>query len=344
MGKPSLAFSALVVFLTFGLSYLFTRRLLRPSSPLLVLDRPNERSLHDRPTPRGGGIAIAAGIIVGGSAVGVGYQQFNDLPWLGLGAAGIATVSFLDDRFEVRPIIRLAVHSFVALILIHHGFVLGALQLPAIHWPVSLALGVALSCFFLVWFVNLYNFMDGMDGFAAGMAAVGFSCFGVLGVLGDHEGFALLSFVIAAAACGFLVFNFPPARIFMGDVGSSLLGFFAAALSLWADRENIFPLWIGILVFSPFIVDATLTLLRRAAGGERVWQAHKRHYYQRLVQLGWGHRRTVLWEYALMLACGVSALIATAAAPVVQWSILGLWVVLYSVLIGLVGWLEARLS
>jgi UDP-N-acetylmuramyl pentapeptide phosphotransferase/UDP-N-acetylglucosamine-1-phosphate transferase len=342
LGKPSLAVSVLVFLSTFGLSYLLTRRLLKPSSLLFVLDHPNERSLHDQPMPRGGGIAIAAGIALGGTAIGVAYHQYNYLPWLGLGASAIVLVSFLDDRFDVSPFVRLAVHFFVALLLVDHGFILSGLELPGIQWPLSAALGFALSCGFLVWWVNLYNFMDGMDGLAAGMAVIGFACFGVLGVRADHEGFAMFSFIVAAGACGFLLLNFPPARIFMGDVGSSLLGLFAAALSLWADRESIFPLWAGILVFSPFMVDATVTLLWRVGAGERIWKAHKSHFYQRLVQLGWGHRRTVLWEYVLMLACAVSAITAISATPAVQWFVLVLWVVLYCALIRGIGWLEER--
>lgn len=335
-----MGFAALVAVGIFGLSYLLTRQFLAPSSLLFILDHPNQRSLHHQPTPRGGGIAIATGIFFGWTAIALAYAQYTYLPWLALGAFIIALVSFFDDRFEVRPIFRLAVHLIVALLLAYHGFVLSALDLPGLYWPLPPTLGIAFSCVFLVWWVNLYNFMDGMDGFAAGMAVIGFSCFGVLGLLADHENFAMLSFVVAAAACGFLAFNFPPARIFMGDVGSALLGLLAAALSLWAAREDIFPLWVGILVFSPFIVDATVTVLRRAAAGERVWEAHKSHFYQRLVQLGWGHRRTVLWEYVLMLACALSAMIASTATPAVQWSILGMWVACYSALIRVVVWLE----
>lgn len=332
--------SALVALSAFVVSCLLTRQLLAPSSLLFVLDHPNERSLHDRPTPRGGGIAIAAGIALGATVIGIVYRQHDYLPWVALGTLAIAMVSFLDDHFEVPPVFRLAVHFGVALFLAYHGLVLNEFDLPGKYWPVSTALGTVLSCFFVVWSVNLYNFMDGMDGFAAGMAVVGFGCFGVLALMADDKVFAMLSFVIAAAAGGFLVFNFPPARIFMGDVGSSLLGLLAAALSLWADREGIFPLWIGVLVFSPFIVDATVTLLRRALAGERVWHAHKSHFYQRLVQLGWGHRRTVLWEYVLMLACAVSAIIAIVAIPAIQWAILGLWVASYSALIRTVVRLE----
>lgn len=337
-----MVFSAFVILGTFWVSYLLTRGLCAPRSPLFILDHPNERSLHDQPTPRGGGIAIAVAIFLGGALLELVHSHFDDVYWLGLGAVIIAMVSFFDDRFKLPPLFRLVAHFLVALLLVYHGFVLAALDLPGFYWPLSSALGVLLSCLFLVWLVNLYNFMDGMDGFAAGMAVIGFGCFGVLGLLVDHETFAMVNVIVAAAACGFLVSNFPPARIFMGDAGSSLLGLLAAALALWADREGVFPLWVGVLVFSPFIVDATVTLVRRIAAGERIWEAHKSHFYQRVVQLGWGHRRTVLWEYALMLGCAASAIVASAAIPAVQWLIVILWAALYGALIGIVGRLEKR--
>jgi hypothetical protein len=144
------------------------------------------------------------------------------------------------------------------------------------------------------------------------------------------------------AAGEYLLFNFPPARIFMGDAGSSLLGFLAAGLSLWGSVEGIFPLWIAVLVFSPFIVDATVTLGRRLWRRERVWEAHKSHCYQRLVQLGWGHRKTVLWEYLLMMLCSISAVAALYLAPAHQWLLLVSWIFVYVILIALVSRLEGR--
>jgi UDP-N-acetylmuramyl pentapeptide phosphotransferase/UDP-N-acetylglucosamine-1-phosphate transferase len=128
----------------------------------------------------------------------------------------------------------------------------------------------------------------------------------------------------------------------MGDVGSSLLGMSAAAFSLWADREGYFPLWVALLVFSPFIVDATVTLLRRLGRGERVWEAHKSHYYQRLVQLGWGHRRTVLAEYVLMAACALSAFVALYAPVAARWTVLGGWLVVYLLVMAWIDQAEVR--
>jgi UDP-N-acetylmuramyl pentapeptide phosphotransferase/UDP-N-acetylglucosamine-1-phosphate transferase len=127
----------------------------------------------------------------------------------------------------------------------------------------------------------------------------------------------------------------------MGDTGASTLGFWAGALILWADGRDVFPFWAGVLVFSPFIVDATVTLLRRLLAGEKVWQAHRSHYYQRLVQLGWGHRKTVLSEYAVMLAAGLSGLILLLAENP-AWVLPGLtgWAAVYVGLALLVGRME----
>jgi UDP-N-acetylmuramyl pentapeptide phosphotransferase/UDP-N-acetylglucosamine-1-phosphate transferase len=333
---------AIVMVLAFALSALATHRLARVGSRRWLLDHPNERSLHHRPTPRSGGLAIALAMLVGGVGVGVLTMQSDHLLWLGVGSLIIVTVSFRDDLSHVHPAVRISVHPLVGLMLVFAGFEIQSVALPGVRWPLFSWLAVIATCLYVAWLINLYNFMDGMDGFAGGMAVFGFGTFAVLGGLAGQAVFAGLSGVIAAAAGGFLLFNFPPARIFMGDAGSSLLGFLAAGLSLWAAVEGIFPLWIAILVFSPFIVDATVTLGRRLWGRERVWQAHKSHCYQRLVQLGWGHRRTALWEYLLMLMCSLSAVMAFYLAPMHQWWLLICWVVGYVILIASVNWLEGR--
>jgi UDP-N-acetylmuramyl pentapeptide phosphotransferase/UDP-N-acetylglucosamine-1-phosphate transferase len=188
--------------------------------------------------------------------------------------------------------------------------------------------------------INLYNFMDGMDGFAAGMAVAGFGALSLAGWIADAPGFGLVSGLIAAAAAGFLIWNFPPARIFMGDAGSISLGFLAAAMSLWAARDGILALWASALVFSPFIVDATVTILRRATAGERIWEPHRSHHYQRLVRLGWGHRKTVLRAYVLMSACAASALQGARMAPGDQLWLIAFWTVIY----GLIGFKVALLE
>jgi len=188
----------------------------------------------------------------------------------------------------------------------------------------------------IAWMANLYNFMDGSDGLASGMALSGFFFYGMAAWLAGNTEFALVNFSIAAAAAAFLVFNFHPARIFLGDAGSVPLGFLAAALGLigWLQRD--WPWWFPVLVFSPFIVDASVTLARRLLRRERVWQAHRDHYYQRLVRLGWGHRSTALAEYALMFACGALALAALALPAAMQAATFAAMVLVYLVLITLI--------
>ncbi|TAN81345.1 MAG: glycosyl transferase family 4, partial [Gallionella sp.] len=176
------------------------------------------------------------------------------------------------------------------------------------------------------------NFMDGSDGLAGGMAMSGFGCYGVGAWLGGDGAFALLNFSVAAAALGFLFFNFHPAKIFMGDAGSIPLGFLAAALGVWGWQQGYWPFWFTPLVFSPFVADATVTLFKRARRGEKLSQAHRGHYYQRLVQMGCGHRNTALAEYALMLLAGASALWGIGLHRAGQGSLLLGWGMVYFVL------------
>jgi UDP-N-acetylmuramyl pentapeptide phosphotransferase/UDP-N-acetylglucosamine-1-phosphate transferase len=313
---------------SFTLSALLTLRFCNPSSAVYILDHPNERSLHDRPVPRGGGLAVLIAIIVCGTAAGFLYPT----PRLGeitLGMFIVAGVSFFDDRNPVPHLYRLITHVAAAVVILYGGLILQKMEIPGASWQWSNAVGAMFSMLFIVWMINLYNFMDGMDGFAGGMAVFGFGAFAAMGWMAGHGTFLAICLIIVAASAGFLIFNFPPARIFMGDVGSSTLGLLAATLSLWGARENVFPFWTAVLVFSPFIVDATVTLIRRLLRREKVWQAHKTHYYQQLVQAGWGHRKTVLLEYAIMFGCGISALWSMRASDEIQLAILIAWILFY---------------
>ncbi len=259
----------------------------------------------------------------------------SELIWLACSAMIVAIISFIDDHSHVSVKVRFSVHLLAAIALVAGGLHGQSIDLPSVHVNLPAGIAQVLSVLFIVWMTNLYNFMDGIDGFAGGMAVIGFGTLGLLGYLAGDGYYAAICWVIAVASAGFLVWNFPPARIFMGDIGSSTLGLLAAALSLWADRDGLFPLWLSMIVFAPFIFDATLTLVRRTLQGERIWEAHRSHYYQRLVQAGWSHRRTVLWEYGLMLLCGMSALCAFRAPVATQWLIIG--VVLTACMVAVVG-------
>jgi UDP-N-acetylmuramyl pentapeptide phosphotransferase/UDP-N-acetylglucosamine-1-phosphate transferase len=160
----------------------------------------------------------------------------------------------------------------------------------------------------MVWMINLFNFMTGMDGLAGGMAVFGFGFLAVAAWLGGHVPLALVNATIASAAAAFLLFNHHPAQLFHGDAGSTTVGYLAAGVSLIGWHDGVWSLWFPVLVFSAFIVDATVTLLKRALQGQKFWLPHRSHYYQRLVLSGWGQRRTILAEYLLMAFCGLAAL------------------------------------
>jgi len=286
-------------------------------TPLAIKDHPNERSLHATPMPHTGGLAMLAGIGMAWAWCAGQHGWPAALTWMVFPLLLVATVSFLDDVRSLPALLRLVVHGIAAFVLVYGGF-----TLPG-------TLGAVVSWFAIVWMMNLYNFMDGVDGLAGGMAVFGFAFLGLAGWLSGHMEYAQFVWVIAASALGFLIPNLPPARIFMGDAGAVTLGMLAAAFSLWGVHDHVFPIWFPVLVFSPFIVDATVTLIRRALRREKIWQAHREHYYQRLVLLGWGHRKTLLAEYVLMLGCGVSAL-AMQMQP--AWIVPGitLWIVSFA--------------
>ena len=318
--------------LGFVVSMWLTWRFCEPASRFHILDHPNDRSLHTQPTPRSGGLAILAGTVLGLVLTAWRIDQIESLYWLLLSVLLIAVVSYMDDRRNVPVVVRLSMHVIVACLLVWAGFSLRITDLPRIGFTGLATLNGLLTLICVTSMINLYNFMDGMDGLAAGMAVSGFGTLAVLGWMGGHEALFAIGLIIAAASAGFLFFNFPPARIFMGDTGSSTLGLLAAALSLWGVRDGVFPFWIAGLVFSPFIADATVTLMRRLLRGEKVWQAHKTHYYQRLVLAGWGHRKTLYLEYTLMLGCSLTAVWAVRASAVGQSIAIVIWGVVYACL------------
>lgn len=295
---------------------LLIRLLLRSKAGQTIQDIPNARSLHHQPIPRIGGIGLMAGMLSGWAWL------FTSLPWwLVLPTLVLFAVSLLDDIHGLPIRRRLLVHGLAAaVLLIGSGMA---------SQNVALAL-LLLPC--VVWMTNLYNFMDGSNGLAGGMAVFGFTTYGIAASQHGDATQAVLNFSTSAAALGFLFYNFHPAKVFMGDAGSIPLGFLAAALGLWGWQSGHWPIWFPALVFSPFAVDATVTLLKRRLRGAIMTEAHREHYYQRLVQIGWGHRNVALFEYVLMSASGASALVAIQQDTNLPWGLFLLWCSLYALL------------
>ena len=285
-----------------------------------IEDIPNERSLHDKPIPRTGGIALMAGIMSGWVLLFKSWEWWFVVPMMGL-----FLLSLVDDVRGLQPKTRLVGH-FIAALCVVLGLKLGW----AWMLPVTL---------YIVWMTNLYNFMDGSDGLAGGMALMGFSFYGIASLMSGNASFAMLSFTVGAAAMGFLYHNFHPAKIFMGDAGSIPLGFLAAAFGVMGWQKGYWPFWFPLLVFSPFVVDATFTLFRRMFKREALSVAHCSHYYQRLVKMGWGHRNTAVAEYILMALAGISALIGLHMDTQFRGNILAFWLAVY---LGLSMWIDMR--
>jgi UDP-N-acetylmuramyl pentapeptide phosphotransferase/UDP-N-acetylglucosamine-1-phosphate transferase len=245
--------------------------------------------------------------------------------WLpALAAALLAALSQIDDRRGLPARVRFGAH-LVAVLALVFGY-----PADAPWWA------LAILAFLLVWLTNLYNFMDGADGLAGGMALFGFGGYAVAALTSAHGdvALALAAAAIAGAAAGFLLFNFHPARIFLGDAGSIPLGFLAGALGYWGWKNGVWPVWFPALTFAPFIGDASVTLLKRLSRGEKFWQAHREHYYQRMVRSGLGHTLTALIWYLVMATGIMLAVLALHFAPIFQWVAVAVWALLL-LLVGL---------
>jgi Fuc2NAc and GlcNAc transferase len=292
----------------FALAWAITGLVRRYALARSVVDVPNHRSSHSEPTPRGGGLAIAIATLAGGGALGALeiVPRGLALAFVG-GGALIATVGWLDDHHPLRARVRLVVLWAVGWIGAPRTVDLGVGSIPLGPF------GGVLAVLGIVWFTNLFNFMDGIDGLAGGEAVIVGLAAGALLLMRGAQGPAGLAFLIAGASAGFLVWNWAPARIFMGDVGSGLLGFHFAVLAVAADGAGAVPLLAWIVLCGVFVFDATVTLVRRALRGERLQDAHRSHAYQRVLAVGWGHARV---SGAVLMLDLVLALLALTAVQV----------------------------
>lgn len=328
--------------IAFVVAWWVAGRLCSPESYFSILAHPNDRTLHSMPTPQTGGVAIIVSVIISlvaaASVFAIMYPSKVLLPkgmasgslWIVVSMLLVFVVSFIDDCIGLPASLRLGVQAVAAIIIVGGvGLALSSVPLPGgLLIPMGVV-AVPVSVLFLIWMANLYNFMDGMDGFSGGMTAIGFGFLAYFGWEAGSPVMLMIATFVAMSALGFLVHNFPPARIFMGDAGSITLGFLGGTLMLLGIRDQIFDFWVPVMIFSPFIVDATVTLMRRVLRLERIWEAHRQHYYQRLVLNGWSHHRTVLAEYGVMLLCGALAICYHHSAENGRLVILGTWLLMF---------------
>lgn len=275
--------------ISFSLTYFIKNYMIKKSLVATV----NERSSHTVPTPHGGGIAISITWFVGLIYLFFTNQIEQNLFYALLCGAIISLVSFFDDIYELSPKLRLLVQATVA---IGGLYSLGGFETLTFGiFDIENSIFTNIFAFFMIiWFINLYNFLDGINGYAGSealfLAFAGFVLFG-----GNHF------LVLAVATLGFLYWNWNKAKIFMGDVGSTLLGYNVAIFTIYYANKEATNFWVWIILFGVYWFDATLTLIRRKLNKEKLSQAHKKHAYQRLTQAGWSHYKVTNYSIGLNL-------------------------------------------
>lgn len=280
----------------------------------IIMDIPNQRSSHDTPVPKSGGIAIVVTFLVGVAAI----YAFADVAvikgyfFLGFACSAllIAIVSFVDDLITTQFFFRLSSQALSAITVMAFGIVISELTLP---WSGNVQIGLigyAITFFWIVGMTNAFNFMDGINGISGGTAVIVCLFFGhICASLGSNFAY-IISYTIAAGALGFLLFNFPKAKLFMGDVGSAFLGFVFATLAIIAalyDHSHTSLFVMPLLLFH-YIWDTFFTFMRRLLKGEFVFQAHRSHLYQLFNQLGYSHTRVTLFYWGVGIAQGLGCL------------------------------------
>lgn len=258
-----------------------------------ILDIPNVRSSHSTPTPRGGGIAIVLSWYLGLFGLKLLDLIESHLFYALLSGFLLAFISLLDDLYSIKPWIRILFQTLTVIIgmFLINGFTILYLNDLVITYPILLSIIAIIGA---IWFINLYNFMDGIDGYASVEAIV--ISLGLL-IITRNPIFLLLIF----AVLGFLIWNWPKAKIFMGDIGSTQLGYILVILGIYFNNNHEFNIFGWLILTSLFWFDASLTLFRRWRNNEKMSQAHKKHAYQRIVQSGFSHQKTILYAVLINL-------------------------------------------
>jgi len=280
-----------------------------------VMDNPVERSSHYNPTPKSGGICIVVTFLIGMVLIYIYAEPniINQTYMIGfvLLSLIVAVISFIDDVTERTARFKLITHSVIIAITLWSGIVIDVVALPTIGYTNLSWLAYPVSFMWILGLTNAFNFMDGIDGIAAGTAAIAALFFMLITFIQGSLFVHITCYAIVAGSLGFLISNFPPAKIFMGDVGSAFLGFVFATLAIIAaryDQSHTSFLVMPMLLFH-FIFDTGFTFVRRLIAGENVAQAHRSHLYQLMNRLGYSHMEVTLTYYTAGFLQGIGALL-----------------------------------
>ncbi len=286
------------------LSWLLLKVLIPILARQNIVDRPNSRTLHQGAVPRGGGLVISLTIVFSALTMGLLYGR-NTLIALAILMFLWSALSWRDDKQDLSPKIRFSAQAIFAVLTIALFGWVDQLLGWSLGW-----FGALITFVGVLWMTNLYNFMDGMDGLAASQSIIAALTLAFwFYMVGDAQ-LASLCVLVAGSSYGFMLCNWHPAKVFMGDVGSITLGaFFATMIIIGANRHGFSVLSL-VLIFSVFISDASVTILRRLRHGEKIWLPHRTHYYQRLAALGISHTVIVCSAIIIMLLCSLIATIS----------------------------------
>lgn len=291
-----------------------------------IIAIPNERSSHQIPTPQGGGIAIVLTFIVAVLWLGLYGLIEPHLVWALAGSVAIAVIGYCDDMYNVKIRWRIVIHFFMACWAVYwlHGFSildLGSHKVN-LNW-----MGSVLAVFGITWCINLYNFMDGIDGLAGSEALFAAVASGLaLWIIGDLNT-AFMLWLLAAAVAGFTLWNWPPAKIFLGDVGSCFLGYVLAVFAIHSANKSLLPIAFWFILLAVFICDSTFTLFLRILQRKRWYSAHREHAYQHLVQYGISHKQITTSIFILNIL-----LLLPLAFAVLFWPLKTLWFLLGTII------------
>lgn len=274
-----------------------------------LTDVPNHRSSHETITPRSGGLVFMMGWLIWMITAKLSHWIAPYVFWQVVPSVLlIAAVGLLDDRFSLPARWRFAIHSVAAALFLVQLGELSIWHFGMSHWALGGLMSTVLAMFMMLWSINLFNFMDGTDGLAGCEALSVLGIGGLFAALSGAPQIAIMAWSLTIAVTGFLWWNWPPAKIFMGDVGSTSLGFLVVALALMGQKTHDLSLIPWVILYSAFLVDATSTLIRRMLRGENWTQAHRSHAYQRLTLLGWSHAQVLGGLLFVNLALAVIAL------------------------------------
>jgi UDP-GlcNAc:undecaprenyl-phosphate GlcNAc-1-phosphate transferase len=327
--------TALACFLiAFAVSYFGTLGLLRIPMGRGFIDVPNERSSHEAPKPRIGGVAIVVSFYFALAYLFAVAPETRSFIPLAVGSAMLFLTGVLDDWRGLGVKVRFAMQFVAAITVVSFGVTLDHVYIPAVG-NVGLGwIGPPLTVMFIVGCINFYNFIDGIDGLAAGSAFIASGFLALISMMLGHGHLALLYVAVAGSTVGFLQFNFPPSKLFMGDSGSTFLGFLFAYTAVAGNglRPEL-PVFIPVLILSSLFVDAGLTLFNRIVKKENIFEAHHTHYYQRLLSLGLNHKQVTLLEYLLVILLGTSAVVYFKAGGYFPLFLSFCWITLFTLAI-----------